>query len=298
MDKLSQYTDYQFLQKFEIAIEDLTRNKKVESQPVAYLLGGQPGAGKSSLHRLIKNQNKNIIIIDNDTFKYEHPNYQLLEQKYGKDVVEYVTPFSNQMTEKIIDYLSDKGFNLIIEGTLRTSEVPMNTANQLKDKGYEINLYVMAVPKIESYLGTLSRYEDQFILSPKTARATTQEAHDRVVNNLPENLEILYQNKVFKDISLYDRSGKKLYSSFESSNLSPKRIIKEELNKKVDNNKLLKNITTVLDKMNFNQHTNTKQYKEISELSTRIRKDLSNEVQKSLKEFTQKNPDIKQHKKR
>lgn len=173
MDELADYTDHQFETKLQIEIEQLTKNKQAQESPKAYLLGGQPGAGKSGLHQLIKAEDPNAITIDNDTFKWLHPKYKQLEQKYGKDVVKYVTPFSNQMTESLIDYLSDKKFDLIIEGTLRTVEVPMATVTKLQNRGYEASLYVMAVPRIESYLGTLARYEDQFSLSPRTARATS-----------------------------------------------------------------------------------------------------------------------------
>ena len=193
MDELADYTDHQFETKLQIEIEQLTKNKQAQESPKAYLLGGQPGAGKSGLHQLIKAEDPNAITIDNDTFKWLHPKYKQLEQKYGKDVVKYVTPFSNQMTESLIDYLSDKKFDLIIEGTLRTVEVPMATVTKLQNRGYEASLYVMAVPRIESYLGTLARYEDQFSLSPRTARATTKEAHDVVVRQLPDNLDFLYK---------------------------------------------------------------------------------------------------------
>lgn len=43
----------------------------------------------------------------------------------------HVTPFSNQMTEALINRLSDQGYNLVIEGTGRTTEVPTQTANML-----------------------------------------------------------------------------------------------------------------------------------------------------------------------
>lgn len=101
----------------------------------------------------------------------------------------------------------------------------MATVTKLQNRGYEASLYVMAVPRIESYLGTLARYEDQFSLSPRTARATTKEAHDVVVRQLPDNLDFLYKQRLFKEIRLYDRKGNKLYSSLENLNESPKRLL-------------------------------------------------------------------------
>ena len=58
------------------------------------------------------------------------------------------------MTEALISRLSDQGYNLVIEGTGRTTDVPIQTATMLQSKGYETKMYVTAVPKIESYLGT------------------------------------------------------------------------------------------------------------------------------------------------
>ncbi|MFU0788169.1 MAG: UDP-N-acetylglucosamine kinase [Enterococcus gilvus] len=55
------------------------------------------------------------------------------------------------MTEALISRLSDQGYNLVIEGTGRTTDVPIQTATMLQSKGYETKMYVTAVPKIESY---------------------------------------------------------------------------------------------------------------------------------------------------
>ncbi len=41
------------------------------------------------------------------------------------------------MTEAIISRLSDQGYNLVIEGTGRTTDVPIQTATMLQSKGYE-----------------------------------------------------------------------------------------------------------------------------------------------------------------
>ena len=58
--------------------------------------------------------------------------------------------FSPQVTERLIDKLSREKYNLIIEGTLRTSAVPLKTAELLKSRGYQVELAVLAVPPILS----------------------------------------------------------------------------------------------------------------------------------------------------
>lgn len=133
---IESFTEKQFDYLLKKNIERLTKNKTISANPKAYLLGGQPGSGKTTLHAVISDiENDNVITIDNDTFKQQHPNYEELADKYGKEVSEHTKDFSNKMTENIIDVLSDKKYNLTIEGTLRTTDVPIKTAFKLSNKG-------------------------------------------------------------------------------------------------------------------------------------------------------------------
>ncbi|MEJ1304014.1 hypothetical protein QY896_18060 [Lactiplantibacillus plantarum] len=66
--------------------------------------------------------------------------------------------------------------------------------------------------------------------------------------------------------------GSKLYSSLENLNESPKQIITEILNRKLENNTLFNSIDSVIKKMESNQHTTTPQYLDLVEKSTRAKK--------------------------
>lgn len=241
---------------------------KIESNksPTAFLLGGQPGSGKTSLRSAILEETQgNVIVIDNDTFKQQHPNFDELAKLYEKDVVKHVTPYSNRMTEAIISRLSDQGYNLVIEGTGRTTDVPIQTATMLQAKGYETKMYVMAVPKINSYLGTIERYETMYADDPMTARATPKQAHDIVVKNLPTNLETLHKTGLFSDIRLYNREGVKLYSSLETPSISPKETLERELNRKVSGKEIQPTLERIEQKMVQNQHQETPEFKAIQQ---------------------------------
>lgn len=252
---LAYFSEDQFQVRLQQHIQRLSRNKTVQKNPVVFILGGQPGAGKSSLHGIIKDKlNGNIITIDNDTFKTSHPNFDLLVEKYGKNYVEHVTPFSNKMTEALIEHFSNQGYNLTIEGTLRTFETPMKTAADLKEKGYDVNLYVMAVSKDLSYLGTLERYESMYLKEPKTARSTDKAIHDTVVSNLPDNLDTLYNSDCFTDISLFTREGTEVYSSVETPEKSPKEVIYSALNEELPKDVLTNKIDQIINQAKQNNH--------------------------------------------
>ncbi|WP_238989689.1 zeta toxin family protein [Staphylococcus sp. MI 10-1553] len=82
-----------------------------------------------------------------------------------------------------------------MEGTLRTVEVPRRTAVSLKSKGYQVELSLIATKPYLSYLSTLLRYEQNYTIFPKSARASPKEYHDNIVNNLVRNLNILENEK-------------------------------------------------------------------------------------------------------
>lgn len=252
---LAYFSEDEFQERLQVRIQRLSKNKTVQKNPVVFILGGQPGAGKSSLHGIIKEKlNGNIITIDNDTFKTSHPNFDLIVEKYGKNYVEHVTPYSNKMTEALIEHFSNEGYNLTIEGTLRTVETPIKTAKMLKEKGYQANLFVMAVSKELSYLGTLERYEAMYLNEPQTARSTEKAIHDTVVSNLPNNLDTLFKSDIFVDISLFTREGTKVYSSVETPSISPKQIISESLNEKIPKDILINKIDSILNLAKQNHH--------------------------------------------
>ncbi|EOH88449.1 zeta toxin family protein [Enterococcus pallens] len=258
------YSEQQYSSVLEDTLEALTLSKDPSESPKAFLLGGQPGAGKTALrYAVIKEIGTNVIVVDNDSFKQAHPNFDGIVEQYGKDYVKYVTPFSNRLTEDIVSYLSNESYHLIIEGTLRTIEVPTMTASLLKEKGYEISLYVVAVSKDLSYLGTLARYEYQFSKNAITARETKKEHHDLVVKNLSGNISELYKKNIFKIIKIFDRELNLLYNSERTPLENPKEVLEPILNGEAEKKDLLDQIQRIIQLMEINRHQKAKSYKQL-----------------------------------
>ena len=142
--KLEDFSNSDFQQALKRNIRTLTRT--VSEQPQALLLGGQSGAGKTTIHRIKQKEYRgNIIIIDGDSYRSQHPHYLELQEKYGKDSVDYTKRFAGKMVEALVEALSQLGYHLLIEGTLRTTDVPRQTAQLLQSRGYQVSLALIAV---------------------------------------------------------------------------------------------------------------------------------------------------------
>ena len=224
---IQDYTDSEFKHALARNLRSLTRGKKSSKQPIAILLGGQSGAGKTTIHRLKQKEFQgNIVIIDGDSFRSQHPHYLELQQEYGKDSVEYTKDFAGKMVESLVTELSGLGYNLLIEGTLRTVDVPKKTAQLLKSKGYEVQLALIATKPKLSYLSTLIRYEELYAINPNQARATPKEHHDGIVENLVDNLKELESDKFFDQIQIYQRDRTCIYDS-ETDEGSAAEVLQE-----------------------------------------------------------------------
>ncbi|MBQ8444254.1 MAG: zeta toxin family protein [Clostridia bacterium] len=203
---------------------------KTDEIPKAVILGGQSGAGKTILQEIFAQGIQNIIIINGDEFRKYHPHYKELSAKYGKDSVKYTSEFSSQVTNRLIKLISDERYNILIEGTLRTSQVPLDTCKNLKKKGYYTILGIMAVKPEISFLSTIARYE-MMLFSGDIPRATPKEHHDAIVKMLPCNLEENWLSRQFDNIFIFNRQKRILYNMNDSVfSSTPRDIISRVLN--------------------------------------------------------------------
>ena len=211
---IESYNSEDFDKALERTIDFLTFNKNISSTPRAVILGGQSGAGKTTIHRVKMLELKgNYIVIDGDTYRAQHPYFRALQEKYGVASVDYTKMFAGKMVEAVIDKLSSLKYNLIIEGTLRSAAVPINTATLLKSKGYTVDFCLIATKPELSYLTTQLRYLEMLVVDPLQARATPKEHHDGIVKSLVSNSNELEQSGLFESLQVYKRNLEQVYNS-------------------------------------------------------------------------------------
>lgn len=195
-----------------------------QEHPLAVLLAGQPGAGKTELSTmLLSGMRGDAAVINGDDYRRYHPNYRKLYAVYGSDSVSMTSAFSSAVTEGLVGCLSDAGRNLVIEGTGRTVEVPRFTAELLTGKGYRVEIAVIAARPEVSLASTLLRFY-QMNEGGTIPRSTALEAHDGIVRVLPGNLDALRTLPCISRVRIWDRELTLLYDS-ESSQEPPSTVL-------------------------------------------------------------------------
>ena len=206
-------TEGEFSEKFEELRWNLLNAYRptLESAPQAFLLGGQSGAGKTTLHKIVHRRlDGNGISINGDDYRKFHPRFLELQRIYGDEAVNYTAPWAGRMTEALIDSLSRIEYNLVIEGTLRTAEVPLKTAELLRQRSYGVSLALMAVKPEISLVSCQIRYEE-IRVAGTTPRATDPAHHNKIIDQIVSNLGVLEASGMFDEIALYDRSQTRLF---------------------------------------------------------------------------------------
>ena len=91
----------------------------------------------------------------------------------GIDAPSYTAAWAGSMVEALVDALSTAGYNLIIEGTLRTSGGPTRDGKALaRSGGYDVSLALMAVKPEISLVSCQLRYEQMRIAGTELGRST------------------------------------------------------------------------------------------------------------------------------
>lgn len=201
-----------------------SEKSKTNHKKTAIVLGGQTGAGKSSLiaetKREFQNQGRRVVLIDDDNYR----KFYTWNQEILSDCPEYYTKItataSSKVTPKILKFASDNGYNFIFDGTMKNTRI-IKTMQNWND--YDINVKIMAASRLRSLVSIALR---NGILRRKgiEGRFIEIEAHDETYYGIPETLKYLEKTGLANEIKIYSRGVDPMYPVQEYSSLENKEI--------------------------------------------------------------------------
>ena len=225
-------TEEEFSEAYQKIKKDITSSKKSVDSPIAIVLGGQPGAGKSNIYHIARKRFvNNLVELDCDAFRVYHPYYEQIKLMFGKEDGAKTNPFIFKTVDMLVEQLSDEKYNLIIESSLKSPNTAINNGKMLPPKGYEVELHIMATNKDISWQSTINRYNEEMRRTGKP-RAVPRDFHDKVISNICQSLYTVKQSGLMTNILMFDRKQNCLYNLQKDRNVEPSILLDEIINGK------------------------------------------------------------------
>lgn len=174
--------------------------------PTLVFVSGQTGCGKTQVIKILNTENPNQVVYSFDEIRAMHPNYQQAFEELNGDTHAALFPDTDWACTELLNYCRMNRLNVVKEASMRRKEDIIDTAVAFRNSGYSIDIRLMAVPSIDSYVGTLERYVDQ-LSNGVNARWITREAHDVTFNKIPETLKCLVDESIFDKMTIYRRGN-------------------------------------------------------------------------------------------
>ena len=196
----------------DIAHHALMLSKPVQ-QPVAIILGGQPGAGKAALSSYATTElGGNAIKIDADELRKYHPHLLKLMRENDRDAADLTHRDAAGWAVKLTNLAIKERRNLVIDGTMRDPDSLAKLCSKLQSAGYRIDARVLAVNDLVSRLSIHHRYELQHEANG-FGRWSNRTNHDLAFVGLPLTVDRLETANLVDRMHVTNRSGTDIYDN-------------------------------------------------------------------------------------
>lgn len=208
LKKYYELTEKEIVVYGDQVIDDFTAGIIKSERPIAIILGGQPGAGKSELITAAqKLTGKNVVICNADDYRDYHPKSDEIKKLHEEAYPEITVAYSQPWNMRLKQHCEEKHYNYIMETTFSSGQVMNETLAAIKDKGYDVYIMVLSVNKQLSFLGTRLRYE-AMKATDGYGRLVDKVIHDKKYEQVAETLQIVQKAKLYDKLFIYGRAGR------------------------------------------------------------------------------------------
>ena len=194
---------------------ELPRNADPVENPVIILVGGQPGAGKTSLVtsgvRDLSATGATVQIVGDNLRSY-HPQFEAFQNTDAESASQFTHHDASRWTDKLLIEAASRRLNIMFENTMRSPEAASFLAQQFRVAGYRVETRVVAVNERESWQGCLNRYE-QMHREGNAARIPPKEHHDNAVIGLVNTIRHLEEQEIADAVQVRLRNGKIIFGN-------------------------------------------------------------------------------------
>lgn len=182
----------------EEIIESFFKGKTPVENPKVIVLGGGPGAGKSTIARNNLDLDENTVYVDSDAIKYMLPEMREGIKKGDLSAAAYVHEESSYLAKKISARASKENYNLLMDGTGDdTIENLTRKISSLRSKNNSIEAVYVTIDANIAWERSLKRAVETGRYVPK---AVLFSSHKAISNTFPLAIE----RGLFDNFKLFD----------------------------------------------------------------------------------------------
>lgn len=183
-----------------------TSEKYPVENPIAVIIGGQTGAGKSGIISYSQKmfEDGNVVIINSDEIKPFHPKSDEIAKKYPELYTKITDQESNTWTSQLFEEARNEKYNIIFEGTMKNNRVADEAIVELLNKGYTVIVRGLAVCDLESRLSIHERYEAQ-VATKGWGRLVVPEHHNQTYEGMPNTINYIEQQGRYDILEIFKR---------------------------------------------------------------------------------------------
>lgn len=216
-------TDKEHEQYYQTIKRIYTGGKIPVDNPIAVIIGGQTGAGKSGIigYSTKMFMDDNVIIINSDEIKPFHPQSEEIAKLYPQMYTEITDQESNTWTSQLFEELRREKYNIIFEGTMKNNRIADESITELQNLGYTVVVRGIATCDLESRMSILERYEGQ-VRTKGWGRLVTTNHHNQTYVGMPNTIDYIENTGKYDVLEIFTRGESpdqpiNVYSSHNSS---------------------------------------------------------------------------------
>lgn len=187
-------------------------------RPTLFVLGGQPGSGKTALLTTsteLERSGPAIRIVEGDLRSY-HPGF-IAHQNADPMMAQYFAQAdAGVWSEKLLTAATERGIHVVFETTMTAPDNIEKAMAAGRSAGYRIEARVLAVSPRVSWQGCHYRFEELHHAGA-AARIPPRAVHDAAVTGLAESLERIERRKLADRILIQRSDGEVVYDNVLSN---------------------------------------------------------------------------------
>jgi hypothetical protein len=189
-----------------VIIADFLDRVPPAATPRCYLLGGQPGAGKTGLRRAIEAAlgEEKPVLVDPDELRIYHPGYVAFVEENPLTAASRTHADAAAWADELRVAALERAVNVIVDGTLRSPDWAVQMAVDAAARRYAVEVHAVAVPLEVSRQGVRGRLEASFAAQDDPMIPDDEKPLPR---DVPDNIQLDAYNGLSASLEALSRSG-------------------------------------------------------------------------------------------